>query len=153
MQQPTSGDFNQQVTTMQIIIGALAMGPLTFALVALLTARGEPTEGPLTKIALVMGLGAIFLSGPVRRLLQAKAQNSAYPIGVYQTALIVSAAILEGGVLMNLVAHMQERSNWTLAMAALLWVSLLLKMPTRVGVTRWLEQEGRRQRDEAVLRG
>ncbi len=72
---------------------------------------------------------------------------------VYTTGTVVSAAILEAGVFLNLVVYMLERSPMSLAMAGLLWAALLLKFPTRGGVERWLEQEERASKDEAALRG
>ena len=37
--------------------------------------------------------------------------------GVYQTSLIIKAAMLEGATFLLLVMHMIERSPWTLALA------------------------------------
>ncbi|TWT85747.1 hypothetical protein Pla123a_05540 [Posidoniimonas polymericola] len=153
MTQPTTGDFQQQVRLMQSIFAAMVLGPLVFALVVLLVLPGEGAgDGPLTKIGLIGGFGALCLSGPVGRVLRSRGATAGSPLGSFLTALIVSGAILEGGVFLNLLAHMQERSLWSLAMAALLWTALLFKFPAETRVRSWLEKQELAIREAAAFR-
>lgn len=146
MKQPTTGDFQQQVRLMQTIFAAMAAGPLVFAAIVLLVLPGDGAgDGPITKIGLVGGFGAICLSGPIGRVLRSRGASAGNPLSVYLTSLIVSGAILEGGVFLNLIAHMQERAVWSLGMAALLWAALAFKFPSEPRVRSWLESQSAAQ--------
>lgn len=141
-----------QVRTLQLIIGALASGLVLFAAVAYFVVDSQPQEESLTQFGLLAGLVCLVTQRPVGAMLRRQAKAPDQRMGAYMTATLVSAAILEGGAFFNLVLYMLERSPWSLAMAALLWVALLFKTPSRQRVESWLEGEERRAKDEAAFR-
>jgi hypothetical protein len=153
MHESDSLQFNQQLSTLQIIVGALATGPLLFAAVVLVAIPGQPNEGVMTRMGLIAGFICLVAQNFVGRQILNQSPPPGRRMQVYTTGTIVSAAILEAGVFLNLVVFMLERSQLSLAMAGLLWAAMLLKFPTRGGVERWLEREEQDQKDEAALRG
>jgi hypothetical protein len=158
--------------TMQIIVGALAAGVISFFVVVLLIdSRGgaPPPEMPvLTYMALATAPAAIlvatFFPGVVLRsqrqaILDGKSNfaaagargNTTTPaegrlmplLGGYQTALIIRSAILEGAAFFALVAYMVEGKWWSLAAAGVLLLFLLTGMPTLSRVADAVEHERR----------
>lgn len=140
---------------LQIIIFALAMGVGTFA--AYVIAMGQhpirwtPPEDPLEIIMLAFGVAAALASFVVSLVLpvwrtpleRMGAEHSAIaPTGdpqadlaielspSLQTRNIVSAALLEGGAFANLAAVLISGSGWSLVLAGVLFVLLVLKFPT-----------------------
>ena len=63
---------------------------------------------------------------------------------VYQTTLIVGAALLEGAAFYNLFAYLLERQTISVVCTAILIVAMLLKFPTRNAVQNWVEEELKR---------
>ena len=61
--------------------------------------------------------------------------------GVYQTTLIIKAAMLEGATFLLLIMHMLEHSPWTLALAVVFLLLLLMHMPTPRRVDDWIERQ------------
>lgn len=146
-----SKSISGQVATLRTIIAAMATGPLVFAAVVLLAIPGDPQNGLLARFGLLFALVCLGVHQPIARKLRSQALTSDQRLGVYTTSTIVSAAILEGGCFLNLIAYMLERDPWSLAMAGLLCVALLFKLPSRRRVEAWLEQEDRRRREQGAF--
>lgn len=143
--------LKQYLLPMQIIVGAMAAGALTFLGISLLfNPRGgvQPGRTPmLTYIgggAAVVGLIAwtvlpnlvskqtrtSVLEGDARRL----AVN-------FQTRPIIGCALLEGIAFLNIVAHTIERQNVSLIVAGVFLLLLLSQFPTLDRLERWIESE------------
>jgi len=71
--------------------------------------------------------------------------------GVYQTTLIIKAAMVEGAIFLLLVMHMIERSPWTLAVAVAFLVILLLHMPTVPRVDEWIERQSLAVKEQRLM--
>jgi hypothetical protein len=142
----------------QIIVAALFVGCLFFLLIVLLIVPSklggwELGPGrPLSLAALVMAFGILGARAIVPGVATAQmlrrfaSQESGAPewkglFGVYQATLIIKVAMLEGVVFMLLIAHMVERSPWTLSAAVVLLTLLLLHMPTPRRVDDWIERQ------------
>jgi len=67
---------------------------------------------------------------------------------LYQMQLIIGAAMLEGAVFFSLIAYLVEGDLASLAVAGLLIVFLLLRIPTRTGVENFLIEQGELLRQE-----
>ncbi|MEX2093677.1 MAG: hypothetical protein WD971_13420 [Pirellulales bacterium] len=156
--------------TMQIIVGALAGGVLSFFGVVLMFGQqqaGPPPDEPMLTymsvvtafVALVM---AIFFPGVVLRSqrqamlagtppLEAgsiggpplpEAERELGPLVVgYQTALIVRCALLEGAAFFCLTAYLLERQTLSLVAAGMMLLFLLGGFPTRSKVEDAVESE------------
>jgi hypothetical protein len=152
------------IRPMQIIVAALAAGVLAFMVVALLV-RGsrEPAQANLVYIALAFSLIALVAWAILPNLMtnQARrqiAERSNPPRGttapsadvgevghlaaVYQTRLIIGAAILEGAAFFNLVAYLVEGHALGLAAAVVLLVMMILfHFPTFSRLEDWVRRE------------
>ena len=148
------------VRTMQIIVGALAIGVVNFLAVVIWIAlsSNDPAVDPprLTYAAIgvailafaASALLAMFLAG---RLKQELANTS--PIagggvrdfrryaGVYQTLLIIRCAILEGAAFFSLVSFMVEHHIGGVVLAMLLLLAILVQFPTMSRLESWIENE------------
>jgi hypothetical protein len=152
--------LGQCALRMQIIVGTLASSVVVFAVVALVMRHGEPAERavisyvaiPFT-IACLVGspIVASRVAGIARQSLiegtlkpppDAPTGSSDVGLlaGVYQTRLIIAAAIIEGAAFMNLVAYLLEGHVWTLAAAVVLFI-LLMQFPTTGRVENWVSDE------------
>jgi hypothetical protein len=169
MEMPSREKIAMQVRTLQIIVAALAIGCLTFAAIAVvLKSAPEPAEDEdrfpvVTSMALAFGgfaLGAQAVLSPL--LLKQTRQSLVQQEGTspddamrilsgYQTSTIVVAAFAEGACFFNLVAHMIDGSPYTLAMAGLLVLTILMRFPTVNGVADWLEREMRLVKEEREI--
>ena len=124
------------VRTTQVIILAMTAG-LVFFLVVVLFVRGQPgaAAGPARPGPLISYVAAAFAAAVVPMSLivpsavvkSGRAQIAPGPddptlrlAGVYQTSLIMGAALNEGPALFALVAFMIEGLPWVLGIAALL---------------------------------
>jgi hypothetical protein len=146
------------VLTSQIIVAALFAGCLFFLLIVLLIMPGKlgswdlGLDKPLTCVALAVAFGIlaarIILPGVVtaQMLRQLARRESKEPdwkdlFGVYQTTLIIKAAMLEGATFLLLVMYMLEHSPWTLTLAMAFLVLLLMHMPTPSRIDDWIERQ------------
>ena len=154
--------------TMRIIHAALLMGCLTFAVIVIVMRARENRPGPdpplvsLMGLALagVMGLTALIVpnvlaatwrqkmargidpTSPTRPSSpQATAGQSVSWWGLYQTRMIIMAALLEGVIFFVLVAYLIEGPVWNLGIAALFLVGLALLFPTRERIERWISAQ------------
>jgi hypothetical protein len=70
---------------------------------------------------------------------------------VYQTKMIVAAALLEGGCFLALYAYMTERQWPSLTMAAFLLLCMLAHFPTLDRVEAWIDEQLRRVEEQRQL--
>jgi hypothetical protein len=164
-------DMGPRLRVMRIVHGALLMGCATFAVIAIYLRQQGDMPTPAQPVVSFAGLafgGAILvavvvvpnvLAGGWRKKVAA-GQNplssfAGRPAGMlsprdealwwtlYQTRLIIMAALLEGTVFFNLVAYLTEGRDWSLAVAGLFMLLLALLIPTRSRVAGWvrLQQE------------
>ncbi len=139
-----------QVRVMQIIVAALAMGVVTFALLLLLVVRPVPDEGePLfVYVGLGLGLLATLAGVTVPRLC---ANQMPATVATYQTTLIIGAALFEGAAFFNLIAYMIEGQVLSLVVAAILLLFMILLFPTVSRVHDWLESRRRREQEHEAF--
>ena len=148
----------KMVLTSQIIVAALVAGCLFLLLNVLLIVPGKPSSWdvqvirPMTTVGLVAAFGIlaarIIIPGIVtaqmlRQLAQREPEEPDWKdlFGVYQTALIIKAAMLEGAIFLLLIMYILEHSPWTLALAAVFLLMLLMHMPTLPRVDDWIERQ------------
>jgi hypothetical protein len=149
--------------TSQIIASSLVIGVLMFAGYVLLVARpiAQAEAGTLTTIALLLGATAVVLSWVVPRILGSaqrrqiadgtwqppRGQDAEYPTdaarlaAVYQTKLVVGAAILEGACFFALYAYWCEQQTASLAVAGILLLGLLAHVPSAGRVRNWVQDQ------------
>lgn len=169
MEMPSREKVVTQVRTLQIIVAALALGCVTFAAIAVvLQSAPEPAEGEdvfpvVTSMALAFGgfalvaqavLGPLLLKQTRQSLVQQEGTSPDDAMRIlngYQTSTIVAAAFAEGACFFNLVAYMIDGSPYTLAMAGLLVLTILMRFPTENGVVEWLEREMRLVTEEREM--
>ncbi len=68
-------------------------------------------------------------------------ERSARWWGLYQMHLIITAALLEGVIFMQLIAYLLEGSTWSLGIAGLFIAALVLLFPTRERIERWIRTQ------------
>jgi len=158
------------VRTAQIIVGALVMGVLTFGVVVVsgLAGGGGAQGNTLTLLAVGFAAAALVLcllvpnlfASAQRRKIAAGTWGSTSAPGpapdsdagklamLYQTKLIIGAAMLEGGCFLGLVAYMLERQWPSLAMAGVLLLALIAHLPTYGRVEAWIEDQLRRVQED-----
>jgi hypothetical protein len=143
------------VRTMQIIVAALLLGVVNFAAIAVFIPmngrQDAQNQAFLTYLAVGAAVCAIValliapmvMLGPLRRSFSGDSQATGIrPIAqVYQTLLIIRAAILEGAIFFCLVSYMLERQAISLAAAGVLLLLLLAQFPTLSRVAAWVENE------------
>lgn len=150
----------KMVLTSQIIVAALFAGCLSFLLIVVLAMPGKlggwelGLGQPMTLVALAVAFSmlaarmivpGVITAQMVRQLAQREPKEPDWKdlFGVYQTTLIIKAAMLEGATFLLLVMHMMERSPWTLAVAVVFLLLLLMHMPTQLRVDDWIERQTR----------
>lgn len=158
--------------TMQIIVGALAAGIVSFFVIVLAITTSNPPKPPDTPMlsymavvaAAVACVAAMFIPGIVLRSQRqailnrrpaletdrrggqpvSEAERNLMPyVHGCQTALIIRSAILEGAAFFCLIAYMQEGLNWGVICAFVLLLIILAGMPTRSRVEETIEREQR----------
>jgi hypothetical protein len=146
------------VLTSQIIVAALIAGCLFFLLIVLLIVPGELGSWdlglgkPMTCAALLVAFSilaariivpGVITAQVLRQLSRRETKEPDWKdlFAVYQTTLIIKAAMLEGATFLLLVTHMLERSPWTLALAVVFLLILLMHMPTPLRVDDWIERQ------------
>jgi hypothetical protein len=133
--------MNTKLKTLQIIHLALCSGVFLFALVTIFLNRemmffdaNPKTTAPFNPIFPIMGL--ITISGSIffYRNLITKIDKSATAdtkINMYQSAFIISCALLEGGALFNIVGFSMTHNSFFLIFGLANFVFLVLKRPTK----------------------
>ncbi len=163
-----SPDVQMQLRTMRIIHAALVMGCLIFAVIVIVMRAREnrpvPDQPVLSfaglALAGVMGLTVLVVPNALAANWRQKIARGIDPLsttrpsssqatpgqsvgwwGLYQTRMIISAAMLEGVIFFELIAYMTEGRPWDLGIAALFLVGLALLFPTRERVERWIRAQ------------
>lgn len=160
--------FDQQLLTMRLIIGALAMGLLVFGVVVnvVLGPADPPNDDALRMFvwgALCVGLVALVLNrvvgsmvagGAAKHLPADEEAAKQQVIAGHQAGLIVSAAILEGAAFFCLIVYAFLAGDRMLVMmAGLLWMSILIKFPFANGVIAQVDNRLRLARENRQLGG
>jgi hypothetical protein len=146
----------QQVRTMQIIMAGLLSGSTIFLVIALaLRTLGNlpqpPGQDMLTNVGVLLTAGILLAHALLpRRLLAAQRRNLAQAgsandrgawCGVFQTNMIIRAALIEGAVYFWLIAYLVEGRVWS-PIVALVGIGILaLHFPTRSLVERRIDQQ------------
>ena len=154
----------RQLMTMRIITGALCAGVLFFAGIVLLIGTREAEEPVLAFVALVLSVFSVLAAAIVPRMIgkrgqsvsaispNAQPEESSSPgsdelrrvthaMGIYQTRLIVSLALLEAAAFLNLVAYMLEGQAVNFAVAIVLLALMLIQFPSRTRTENWVAEE------------
>jgi hypothetical protein len=162
LSEPQCEYLRKNLPTTQIIIGALAAGVFTFIgrLPFFAAPRGDrgPDE-PLLLVYIGWGRGlavAVFfawaivprlIAGHMRQAiadgqpLETEVGDVRPLVNMYQTRLIIGAAILEGAAFFNVVAYMLEHQPISLVVAGLLALTLLAQIPTFGRLRNWAEDD------------
>lgn len=134
-----------QVRTMQIIVGAMAMGCVMFAIIVLVVLHPQPVNGQPTiaYIAAAAGLVGLIAGTIVPRIMAGSQPATA---AGYQTSLIIGLALFEGAAFFNLIAFLVEGQMFSLAVAVVLIAAIIMALPTVGRVQDWID--ARRRHDE-----
>ncbi len=158
MSQGRITDPVQAVRTMQIICGALMMGVLMFAGVAMFLRLGPNAQPPAAQpvIAyLAAGMAAIIFVArlvvvPIATQMGIKQLAAMIPLeeltkldfyGVYQMRMIVGCALLEGAAFFNLISFILDGQLWTLGIVGGLLAIMATAFPTLERVDNWAEEK------------
>lgn len=155
----------QQINTLRIIVGAMAMGLLVFGVVvnAAFGPAGGPdaANGPMTKIGLVVGLVALLSHRTVSSFVLAQGIRGLPPdedaarsqlMAARIPSTIVACAIVEGAAFLNLIVYgFLDGQPVSMAMAAILWLAIMTKFPLPGTLENWMDRELRTARDEREL--
>src|SRR5262245_40741758 len=171
-----SSVISRPLTTLRIIVVALALGPVIFAGVAISQNVGKPhtLAGPLEPMSVFLlgkGLVMLVLGVAVPRIVFAAGRNakSRYsPAGLtreqvefvtpelvridgilqrVQSSTIVGGALFEAGAFANVFGYMQTRELLHLVVAGVLVLGVLSCFPTAGSYQRTIEDELRRMKD------
>ena len=158
------------IRAIQIICGAISMGPLVFLLIVIFAippgAAGALAGPPVITYAaiafalIVMAVRAPLINMMVSRERKQIAQglyrssdgrmagdfiantgDAGRLFLVYQKRMIFGAAMLEGCTFFLIIAYLIERTPYALAGAILLLLALLAQIPTRANIERWIEEQ------------
>jgi hypothetical protein len=159
---------------MRIIVLALALGVLSFLVIAVVVRTQNPqmqasrtgflTYGALGIAALLVLLQAVvpaLLANQLRRQLAAgkwpppgAASTPADDFGklcaLYQTRLLLGAAMLEGGAFLLLIAYFMDGDVVALVGGGVMLALLLAKFPLRSAVEGWLADQQEMLRQERM---
>ncbi len=155
--------FLSRLRQLQVVIAALAGGAAIFLAVVLVLPRPGDVERAdpfLVYLAVAVTVGAVgarfalpgLLRTQGRRQIRAGqsirgASDDERLLALYQSEVIVAAALLEGAALLCAVAYMVERSTVGIGLGiALVGLMLLWEFPTRSRLEQWLEEQGKRLR-------
>ena len=158
MLDPQDNERRKMLLTSQIIVAACVTRCLFFLLIVLLIVPGELGSWdlglgkPMTCVALVVAFGIlaarIIVPGVItNQMLQQLAKRQPKEpdwkdlFGVYQTTLIIKSAMLEGATFLLVIMYMLEHSPWTLALAVVFLLLLLMHVPTPLRVDDWIERQ------------
>lgn len=159
--------LRKSLLTMQIIAGALINGVVVFFVIAVFVLSPQVNNDPplIAYIALGVGCLAVVMSFAIPNLIMASTKKSLIKgkpinlpdnyqgatnvgflgplVGMYQTKLIISMAILEGAAFFNLIAYIIEGQRMSLIMTGLLVAIMATKFATRGGLENWLADEAK----------
>ncbi len=175
-----SPNVRDRLRTMRLIHASLLMGCSTFAVIALVLRQQQaapvPEQPMLSFVGLALagstGLALLLVPNAVTASWRKTIARGIFPLsttpmtdaasgsgqsigwwGLYQTRLIITAALIEGVIFFELLAYLTEGPPWNLAMAALFLVGLALLFPTQERVERWIrtQQELVEQQKRTIL--
>ncbi|RDC56745.1 hypothetical protein DU508_05960 [Pedobacter chinensis] len=133
--------MNTKLKTLQTIHLALCAGVFLFALVTIFLNReimffdpNPQTTAPFNPIFPIMGLTTIsasifFFKNLISKIDKTEPVDS--KINLYQSAFIISSALLEGGALFNIVGFFITHNSFFLIFAAANFIFLILNRPTK----------------------
>ncbi len=135
----------------QIIAGALIMGVLCFAVVALQTAQNNQVPfAILSIVAAVLAGVALPLSFIIPTYLVANqkpilAETTEPELSfrlarLYQTRVIVRMCLLDVVAFANLVAHTMEKQTWTWGVVAVLVACMAVSFPSQAQFEQWADE-------------
>ena len=137
----------------QIIAAALILGPLFFAGVAYVSSQNQqqPGDPMLAYVGAGVAVMAIIASmiaptivsrQQMEKLRAATSDNPIMPFfQLFQTLVIVRAAILEGAAFFCCIAYMSTRLLWALGAALVLLVIMGIFFPTRSRFDDWVRMQ------------
>lgn len=166
----TQDEIAPPLRIMQIIIAALCMGVVTFGVILVVgdMAVEEPELGALTLASIGMAvvngclslvLPSLLVSQGCRKIAdgtwqQANPQNavpdtdSGKLVAVYQTTLIIGAALVEGAAFLALAAYMLEGHWAAVVVAGVCLLVMAARIPTRTRLETWLDDQLRRVKEQ-----
>jgi hypothetical protein len=166
--------LRQQIMVLRIIVASLAVGVVVFGVVAVSQNLGKQhglgTHFDVISVFMLLFGVAVLIVGLVLPSLvfrQAKVApqmaaqyavhgpDAARALGVMgriQTATIAGSAVFEGGAFANLFAYMTTAELLNLIMAGILLLGILARFPLPGACARRIEDELRRQNEEASLK-
>jgi len=162
------------ILTLRIIVFSLALGVIGFGIYTVVQNAGKPHTiaenlDPMSMIMLVFGLvdgflGIVLPSVLFRFVKPNAAMAAEFAVhgpevarvlsiqGRIQTATIVGCALFEGAAFANLYAYMVRPELLNLLMAGLMLLGILARFPLPGACERRIEDELRREQEEAGLR-
>jgi hypothetical protein len=157
MLDPNDGFPRQRLVTMQIIAGSLVMGVVMFLGVAVFlvsTGRGGPAPNPALPMISYVALAMLVVNTPMalvvpRSVTEAGLKRIAAQtrgsdpteslIGLRQSALIISLALLEGCAFTACIGYLVEAEPLALGVAAAVIFMMSTMFPTERSLRAWLE--------------
>lgn len=135
----------------QMIAGALIMGVLCFAVVALQTAQNN--QVPFAILSMVAA-GLAGLALPLSFIIPAYLVANQKPIlaetaepelsfrlaRIYQTRVIVRMCLLDVAAFANLVAHTMEKQLWTWGVVGVLLAGMVISFPSQTQFEQWADE-------------
>lgn len=165
---PTPQRLDQTVRVLQIIVGALMAGVVTFAAVVIIARIGKPAGGNsfLSMVAVVFAISVMVLrlvvgiamvaanryriakgtwpspaSQKEDSTLSATETDADRLLAAFQQVTIVQCALPEGAAFFNLIAYVSEGYVWSLAIVAVLMLWMSSSFPTRDSVANWIGRQ------------
>lgn len=136
-------DITKDVRGMQVLAGALMLGLMVFAGIAVFVIGPKPGE---SLVAAVMA-GMVLIELPLFFILPQTALKREpgdkfdvqKELGRYSGAMLMRYALCEGAAFVNIVAYIVAGQWWSLAVAGLMWLVMVAMFPTQTKVEDWLE--------------
>jgi len=135
----------------QIIAGALIMGVLCFAVVALQTAQNNQVPfailstvaAGLAGIALPLSfiIPGFLIANQKPILSETREPELSFRLArIYQTRVIVRMCLLDVAAFANLVGYTTEKQIWTWGIVAVLLACMAISFPSQVQFERWADE-------------
>ncbi|EPG73430.1 hypothetical protein LEP1GSC058_2421 [Leptospira fainei serovar Hurstbridge str. BUT 6] len=124
--------MQQNLFSLQFVHATIVAGPIFFLAVSFFIGGSkDQTEASISGILLAISLFSVPLAFFLRKILSktSKEKSLEENLGNYRTLKIVTAAIVEGGALLNCVMYFTTGSFFSLGGAALLTIVNLLQFP------------------------
>ncbi|MHC4549610.1 MAG: hypothetical protein ACYTEZ_12630 [Planctomycetota bacterium] len=150
----------QRLRPLQIVLGLLSGGAVLFAAVALLIRAHRDGVAPETTVFTVLAVGfaavalglALLLPGTIaahgRKQIgggASRAEGDEPLLRLYETCLVLAAAVLDAAALFACTAYLVEGSPVSLALGGVVLPgAIAARFPTRARFERWLAEQTRR---------